>query len=365
MVQRSTSGTNFRASTALAEKFEELSNQLKTAGWEYRPIVIYQGNDKPSSRFGAFVRDIPNPLVMTKGFVNQNKSSVNIFSNDTVTKKNERLTKTEKSSNNAGSNGIETMGVNSPYGYPIREVDPATCKSVSSIVSIGDIPSVGRMRDDRSSLCIAIDTEFITFDGEREILTWQFAFISSDPSQIHEVVVFSLAGDRLPLGLVLSWLLTHYRLCRLPFVTCSDNGYYYRDTRRWPVPCVNPNSKGKGKTVRKVLFPSFESALENCSDDSYLEKLKLAGPAHKLDSKVDGDVGYINDFGDYDCVWRKCIRLNLLLKVKRMKSLILIRILILRLKSDFINRIRLSILALTEKVSAIFMPVLRRKHEYL
>ena len=95
MVPRSTLGTNFRASTALAENFEELNNQLKTTGWEYRPIVIYQGNDNPSSRFGAFVRDVPNPLAVTKGFVNHDENVVNIFSNETVTKKNERLTKTE------------------------------------------------------------------------------------------------------------------------------------------------------------------------------------------------------------------------------------------------------------------------------
>ena len=293
MVQRSESGKNFRASTALAENFEELSIQLKMAGWKYRPVVINQGNDKPSSRFGAFVRDIPNPLAVTKGFVNQSESKDNIFSNDTVTKKNERLTQIEKSSNSAGLNHVVEAGGECSYWKPMVPLAPVVT-SCSAITEWSDVPSISRMRFDDESITLAIDSEFISFDDEREILTWQFSFVTDDPNLIHEVVFFSLLGDRLPLVLALSWIITEFRLFNLPFVVCDKYGYYYRDTRRWIVPVVD--KKGK---YHKVCCVSYEKAMEICNIPEYREKLASVNASHKKNLCDDNDVGYVNDFRDY------------------------------------------------------------------
>ena len=143
------------------------------------------------------------------------------------------------------------------------------------------------------SLVIAIDTEYYYDDDGRKILTWQFAFVSFDKTVIHEVVFYSLDGQRLTLGLSLSWLIFTYSLHSLPFSELDSKGFYYRNTRRWVVPFKNADGKAVMKSCR-----SFEEAVEVCNDEEYLKRLKDAGCRHK--KKEENDVGYENDFREFN-----------------------------------------------------------------
>lgn len=283
-------GVNFKADTSLNEKFQDISVRLVNAGWTYFPINICQGNGYSVTKFGAFIRDVKNQLSGEKSIVNHNK----FFSNTTVTEKNERLTQIDKPSNHAVLNTSEEVGVGNDYGYPIVNIDPHSSGN-AVVKSLGDIPTVARMKEEEPRLVIAIDTEFVYDSDGRKILTWQFAFSDYDTSVVHQVVFFSVQGDRLTLGLALSWLISFFQLYRLPFCSLKNKGFQRRDTRRWVVPCLD--DKGE---LTYVSCNTYEEALETCNVDSFVDSLKNVTSAHKLNRKVDGDVGYVNDYCDYN-----------------------------------------------------------------
>ena len=280
----------FSADTSLNEKFQDVSVRLVNAGWTYFPISIRQGNGYSVTKFGAFIRDVHNPISGEKSIVNHNE----FFSSSSVTEKNERLMQIDKRSNHATLNTTEEVGVGNDYGYPKVVIDPRSSEN-AVVKSLGDIPTIARMKEEDSRLVIAIDTEFVYDSDGRKILTWQFAFSDFDQSVIHQVVFFSLQGDRLTLGLALSWLISFFQLYRLPFCSLKSKGFLRRDTRRWEVPCLD--DKGE---LTYVSCHTYEEALETCNVASFVDSLKNVTSAHKLNRKVDGDVGYVNDYSDYN-----------------------------------------------------------------
>lgn len=219
--------------------------------------------------------------------------------------------------------GQKTVGFKQPYGekrFPNSFFEPArpieavisnyesvvseTGKSVGELVTrLSDIQTISHMRYDSSALTIAIDTEFYTVGNERYILTWQFAFSDTDKSIIHEIVFFSLNGERLHLSMALSWLIDKYSLHSLPFAKQRENGYLIKNARRWSVPV--PDGKNKCKIV---VCKSYKEALKVC-DDSYRKRLVDSTGLtangkkiyHKLDNALkDNDVGYYNSFEDFN-----------------------------------------------------------------
>ena len=277
-------GINFKADTSLSKNFEALCKELRQAGWHHLPVRIDQGHGYLVNKFGAFTRDIENPLLM-------GRNNEKIFSNEVTAEKNPMATPDEEYSNNADFSDVKLLGGESPYGRPQACFAPQSDKAL--IKTLGDIPSVALMREGlNDSLVIAIDTEYYYDDDGRKILTWQFAFVSFD-NVIHEVVFYSLDGQRLTLGLSLSWLIFTYSLHSLPFSELDSKGFYYRNTRRWVVPVKNAD----GKTVMKSCR-SFEEAVEVCNDEEYLKRLKDAGCRHK--KKEENDVGYENDFREFN-----------------------------------------------------------------
>ena len=278
---------NFKADTSLHNNAKTLFYQLRQAGWRYRSVEIDQGHGYKVTKFGAYVRDIENPLLLGR---NNEKN----FSNDATAEKKSDVMMNKESSNDAGFGGVKLVGVEMPYGRPQGISDPQANKAL--IKTLGDIPSVALMRDGLGdSLVIAIDTEYYYGSDGRKILTWQFAFVSFDNTVIHEVVFYSLDGQRLTLGLSLSWLVYTYGLYCLPFSKLDNKGYYYRDTRRWVVPVKDVD----GKTVMKSCL-TYKEALEVCNDEVYLGRLKDAGCRHKKNLKKENDVGYINDFREFN-----------------------------------------------------------------
>ena len=281
---------NFKADTSWNDRFRDIADALGEAGWKYFPIKMNQGNGYSVTKFGAFTRDVHNPLSKEKSIVNHNE----FFSNTTVTEKNKRLTQIDKPSNHAVLNVSEGMGVRNDYGCPIVNVDPRSSEN-AVVKSLGDIPTIARMKEEEPRLLIAIDTEFVYDSEGRKILTWQFAFCDYDASVVHQVVVFSLHGDRLPLGLALSWLISFYQLYNLPYCSLKSKGFLRRDTRRWKVPCLDD----KGDSTY-VSCHSYEEALKTCNVASFVDSLKKVTSAHKLNREVNGDVGYVNDYSDYN-----------------------------------------------------------------
>ncbi len=283
-------GVNFKADTSLNENFQDISVRLVNAGWTYLPIKTSQGNGYHVTKFGAFIRDVHNPLSGGNSIVNHKE----FFSNTTVTEKKERLMQIDKPSNQAVLNTPEDLGVGNDYGCPIVDIDPHLPENV--VRSLGDIPTVARMKEEDSRLVIAIDTEFVYDSDGRKILSWQFAFSDFNTSVVHQVVFFSLHGDRLPLGLALSWLTSFYQFYYLPYSSLKNKGFLRRDTRRWIVPCLDD----KSGELTYVSCRTFDDALETCNVTSFVDSLKSVTSRHKLNHKVDGDVGYVNDYSDYN-----------------------------------------------------------------
>lgn len=278
---------NFKADNSLHKNARLLFYQLKKAGWRYRSVKIDQGNGYKVKKFGAYIRDIENPL-----YIGRNKGK--IFSNVSVTEKNGRLTKSEKPSNEAGLVGLLEVGGEGHYGDATMNLAPQTVEK-NLVKTLGDIESIACMRADaKASLVIAVDSEYITTADGRFILTWQFAFTDDDPSIIHEVVFYSLYGDRLTLALALSWLVSTFSLYDLPFSDFDEQGFLYRDTRRWIVPYQDKDGKIVQKTCR-----TFEEALEVCNVADYVERLTNVGSRHKKSFKKENDVGYVNDFREH------------------------------------------------------------------
>ena len=283
-------GVNFKADTSLQQNSEEIISKLMEEGWMHLTLKVRKGAGYTEDKFGILIRDVSNPLKLEKLFVNQEEN----FTNEGVSEKNIGLTQIDKSSNHAVLNTPEDVGVGTDYGYPIVNIDPHSAEN-AVVKSLGDIPTVSRMKEEDSRVVIAIDTEFVYDPDGRKILTWQFAFSDFDQSLIHEVLFFSLHGDRLPLSLAISWIISFYQLYNLPYSSLKSKGFLRRDTRRWVVPCLD--DKGE---LTYVSCHTYEEALETCNVAPFVDSLKNVTSAHKLNRKVDGDVGYVNDYSEYN-----------------------------------------------------------------
>lgn len=281
---------NFKADISLHENFEEIIPKLKEAGWKHLTLKVRKGAGYTEDKFGIFIRDITNPLKQQKSIVNQKEK----FTNDTISEKKQGLTKSQESANHAALNVPEEVGVGNDYGCPIVEIDPRPPEN-AAVKTLGDIPTVARMKEEESRLVIAIDTEFVYDSDGRKILTWQFAFIGDDSSVVHQVVFYSLQGDRLTLSLAISWLISFFQLYNLSFSNLKNKGFLRRETRRWTVPRVDDRGK-----LTTVTCRTYDEALAACNDAAFFERLKESTSSHRLNPDVDGDVGYVNDYSDYN-----------------------------------------------------------------
>ncbi len=119
-----------------------------------------------------------------------------------------------------------------------------------------------------------------------------------DNTVVHEVVFYSLTGERLPISMALSWLIDRFKLYDLPFAKQKPNGYLFKNTRKWVVPVSD----------KCVLCDTYEEAVSLCTDEDY--KMRLLDSTrvrtdgkkiyHKLNPNIIDDVGYIEKFDDYN-----------------------------------------------------------------
>lgn len=220
-------------------------------------------------------------------------------------------TQTQEPAQLLASDALKTDGGEIPYGREGRpllnsapvDIDAGVGKICGNlpVTSMGDIETIRRMRMGRESITIGIDTEFVCVGDERYILTWQFAFSDTDMGIIHEVVFYSLYGERISMETALAWIVEKYRLFDVPFVHQSKSGYRIRSTQRWPVPV-----KGVGGKSEIVYCDSYDDALTTCTDKRYLERLKasttvMADGRKRYHRMADAnDVGYINDYSRFN-----------------------------------------------------------------
>lgn len=147
--------------------------------------------------------------------------------------------------------------------------DTDTRNDLSTIKSISDLPVVQDMRVPKSSVSIALDTEYyVDDDHQRHVLSWQFCFIKDQ--LIYKVLVFPKSEKLLEFDKVLSFLIDFYDLYT-PFQ--EKNGYKYNDFKRWEVPVKQKNGK-----VKKVVCSSYDEAINICTDKKHKTKLSEIGP---------------------------------------------------------------------------------------
>lgn len=106
------------------------------------------------------------------------------------------------------------------------------------------ILSLQLLRSERTSVVIALDTEFYYPFGDdniRRILSVQLAIIDpGGPDVVHEFVLLSLDGAVLPVERVVGYVIDRLGLPKalrgLGETKCPDSGYGFRDARVWTVP---------------------------------------------------------------------------------------------------------------------------------
>ena len=89
--------------------------------------------------------------------------------------------------------------------------------SNSEVVLAGDSVNVGKLFDpskiatlrdmmiDEDGFSIGVDSEYELVDNEREIISWQFAFVLGD--KVYELVVFPLGNKLLNFESMISWII--------------------------------------------------------------------------------------------------------------------------------------------------------------
>ena len=146
-----------------------------------------------------------------------------------------------------------------------------------------NMPSIALMRANPArNFIFAVDCEYY-YDGkdDRYILTYQCAFLSVDhPGKIEQVIFYSLKGDRLDLGVCLSWVIGEYNLLSHAEINVKhmpESGVARDWTKVWRVPVIN--KKGR-RVVGK--FKSQAEAISNTCDDGVREFLSGFDRDHQL-----------------------------------------------------------------------------------
>lgn len=282
----------YSADTTIAGWFADPASteikQIESAGWTFETIDTYS-HGQITPYFGVATRTITNPTGGSTGGVSASGNIVTPFN---------PLQLVESDADNNPSSGATVV---THYGQPI-----AVCDSTAALSAWTQIPSIQQMRaDSDDSLVVAVDTEFYyVADGERLILTWQFAFQSpANANTIEQVVFFSLDGTRLKLSRALSWLIEEYSLTELPFCLFRRSGIDYKSTRRWSVPVLATSGRKAGQ-VYIGSYSSQDAAIVSTCDDNVRSYLSQFRHDHKRKRDAEGNpldvAGYDNVFREAD-----------------------------------------------------------------
>lgn len=241
--------------------------------------------------FGVLHREVPNPMTCPAGAAS---------ASPTGTPQPSGTNKTP-----ARGNGVTSSQTPPPSAGTL---DPTTLGSIEDL------------RKDGSRLVFAVDTEFYYPNGpahERLVLTWQFCFaLPGDDGVLHEVVFYSVRGNRLTLEQALAYLLERFSLAsamgKAGMTSCGDRGFEYRRTRRWVVP--THDTKGALWEDRKYHPKDWAScdtladARARCADPDFRAAYGELSRRHSKPTLVRLDkrssdyrslAGYVNDYDAY------------------------------------------------------------------
>lgn len=166
------------------------------------------------------------------------------------------------------------------------------------------------MRLDGQALVLALDTEFYYDENNnRNILTYQVAFIAPDrPEYIQQVVFASTTGKRLPISFLISWIIENYDLSAL-----YPEGFAlfdYRHTRRWIYHTVNDNgavipheTSSVSEAYEKSTLKGEREVLARCMPPFSEHKAKTNAVSENGLKYVDKSRivdGYVNNFCEFN-----------------------------------------------------------------
>lgn len=290
--------TPVSASVALAQDDAALQ-ALQIAGWD----LDYITNTNGTKEFGVLHRSsnwgfgTPQPL----------KSGITL-------------------TGSANKSPSQTTGSNPPMGSPQIGLTPpvpsdALAVSGSSGLALLDVlslPTLARIRRNKTRLVFAVDTEFYYPGGEnsreREILTWQFSFAEPcNEDMVHNLIFFSCNGKRLGLGRAISYCLCRFnaveQLRELRSTKCDVNGYRFEYTREWVVPKYD--TKGAlwndyrfgDHNPNWQAFKTFEDARAACCDPDFKTAYDQLAASRKHPTRVKlhsgALAGYSNNFSSF------------------------------------------------------------------
>lgn len=259
---------------------EDLIDKLKQAGWKYQEQYISKPRKKWNNpeTVGIFTRTIKNPKYQPeKSTKKQLNELTNVTELNSVTN---RVSKNDEKS-------VQKDGGKADYGKAVQSSAPSFLPA-----TLDAVLSVSRMRQDGSSVVLALDTEFYYLDDSlRSILSWQVAFLlPSCPDVIQQVVFISCSGNRLSLSFLVGWILEHYDFASL---LPDGFGFFdYRCTRRYVYHTVNQ----AGATVSHITDNIYEAVSNStlAGESDVLQRSVFAEHKAKPNASRENGVGYVD-----------------------------------------------------------------------
>ena len=167
-----------------------------------------------------------------------------------------------------------------------KEVESSNSEVVLADSSVNvdklfDPSKLATLRDmmiDEDGFSIGVDSEYELVDGEREIISWQFAFVLGE--KVYELVVFPLSNKLLNFESMISWIIETFDVWS-KFTGGSKYGFNYCEARSWKIALG-------GKKKYKIV-DTFSAALsQSCPEYSEALNrygLRIAETETKLDAQ--------------------------------------------------------------------------------
>ena len=180
-------------------------------------------------------------------------------------------------------------------------IDPTV--NVDKLFDPSKIATLRDMMIDEDGFSIGVDSEYELVDNEREIISWQFAFVLGD--KVYELVVFPLGNKLLNFESMISWIIETFDVWSK--FGCGDSlGYNFSAVRTWKIALGGKKKYKMVDTFSEALSqscPEYSKALEEYGvrKAEMESKLDAQGrPCYTYKEMVCGaPVGFLNDFDKF------------------------------------------------------------------
>ncbi|WP_420098947.1 hypothetical protein [Corynebacterium sp.] len=158
---------------------------------------------------------------------------------------------------------VQDTGLSSTWGTPDSNIDPDPAETGASAPVVGgsgasgvgavvfsELPSVAAMVSGRRVPMVGFDTEFVTLDGERVIVSYQFSVVDpEDPGLMVQTVILPPSGRLIRLSTALHQVWLSTRLWEHPAVMAKGIG-----PDGVPVPTVSGPSATVNLTFLDTIY---------------------------------------------------------------------------------------------------------------